>query len=88
MDICLQGDTGLIMCTDSVSEVYESEVTGGGGEKGRWAELMQDPDVCAMKETAEAKSEAGGSAAAGREAGRELIDIWARSALGGTSVSL
>lgn len=55
MDICLQGEMGLIMCTDSGSEVYESEVTAGGGEAGRWAEPLQDTDVCGWKNAVDAK---------------------------------
>lgn len=53
MDICLLRDTGLIMETDSESDVWDS---GGGG----WERCRET----------------------------ELIDIWARRALGGTSASL
>lgn len=82
MDICLQGDTGLIMCTDSVSEVEASTVVG--------KEL--EMHICLLRDTgAVAGSRAGGwGSGTGWTGSRdtELRDIWARRALGGSSTSL
>lgn len=98
MDICLHGDTGLIMCTDSVSEVQDSDVVGtGGGELGRGTALQHDPemDICLLRDMGlimgtDSESDLWDSGAGSWERGREmeLIDIWARRALGGTSASL
>lgn len=51
MDICLQGDTGLIMCTESVSEVWDSEAGAWWDVKevGQGPELEQD--ICLTKKT-------------------------------------
>jgi len=91
MDICLQGDTGLIMWTDSVSEGPPNGGIGGG-DKG----LAQEPemDICLYRDTGfvmgraeEAASGAGAGARAQIAEGKrmELMDIWASRALGGTS---
>lgn len=100
MDICLHGDSGLIMCTDSVSEVQDSDVVAtGGGELGMGTELQQDPemDICLLRDMGlimvrwgDSESDLWDSGTGGWERGREteLIDIWARRALGGTSASL
>lgn len=98
MDICLHGDTGLIMCTDSVSEVQDSDVVAtGGGELRKGAALQQDPEmhICLLRDMGlimgtDSKSDSWNSGAGGWDRGKEmeLIDIWARRALGGTSASL
>lgn len=50
MDICLQGETGLIMCTDSVSEELDSEVGTPYEIKveglGPWLEQTAEFDIC------------------------------------------
>lgn len=75
MDICLQGDTGLIMCTESESEGQPSTVAvTGGGERTRGA-----------GQVTRTQSE-GSRGFEGRDTA--LMDIWASSALGGTSASL
>lgn len=55
MDICLQGDTGLIMCTESVSEFWDSEAGAGWDVKevGLGPGLEQDAeiDICLTNET-------------------------------------
>lgn len=46
MDICLQGDTGLIICTDSVSVVQNSDVVGTtGGQFGTGIRLVATPET-------------------------------------------
>lgn len=53
MDICLQGDTGLIMCTESVSEVWDSEAGWDVKEVGQGSGLEQDTeiDICLTNKT-------------------------------------
>ncbi len=53
MDICLQGDTGLIMCTESVSEVWDSEAGWDVKEVGQGPGLEQDTeiDICLTNKT-------------------------------------
>lgn len=72
-------------------------VATGGGEQGRGIELQQDPemDICLLRDTGlvigtDSEPDVWDSGAGCWERGREteLIDIWARRALGGTSVSL
>lgn len=55
MDICLQGEIGLIICTDSVSEELDSEVGAGQETKeevlGPWLEQTAKPDICLTNDT-------------------------------------
>lgn len=55
MDICLQGDNGLIMCTESVSEAWVSDAGTGWEQKevGLGPGLEQDAeiDICLTSDT-------------------------------------